>query len=108
MDSNWEEWKYKTRAMFQLAGLMKWIDGKTKEPELKDPDKTTTVEQTAIDESQEQDEETKALLVLGIHTPSELVHTYGATTVADMWKQLCRVKEPKGIHGIVNAYQTLF
>jgi hypothetical protein len=107
-DSNWEEWKYKTRAMFQLAGLMKWLDGEAKEPKPKDPGNVLAAEQTVMDEFQEWEEETKALLVLAIHTPSELAHTYGAATAADMWNQLCWVKEPKGIHGIVDAYQMIF
>ena len=43
-------------------------------------------------------------LVVTPGPPSELAYTYGAQTTAEMWKQLSHVKEPKGIHGIVNAY----
>ena len=34
--------------------------------------------------------------------------TYGAQTAAEMWKQLSDVKEPKGIHGVVNTYRAIF
>ena len=43
-----------------------------------------------------------------IRTRSRRHSTYGAQTTAEMWKQLSDVKEPKGIHGIVNAYRAMF
>ena len=33
---------------------------------------------------------------------------YGANNAAEMWKQLSDVKEPKGIHGVINAYRAMF
>ena len=48
------------------------------------------------------------ILQLAIGPPSELAHTYGANNAAEMWKQLSDVKEPKGIHGVVNAYRVIF
>ena len=107
-DSNWEHWKTQTRALFTLAGLIKWLDGTAIQIVPKDEDKPTKEEIEAIQQHDEKEQETQALLQLAIGPPSELAHTYGASTVSDMWKQLSNVKEPKGIHGVVNTYRAMF
>ena len=103
-DANWEHWKTRTRALFTLAGLIKWLDGMVTQPKPTDESKPMKEETEAIQQHQDKEQETQALLQLAIGPPSELAHTYGAQTAAEMWKQLSNVKEPKGIHGIVNAY----
>ena len=107
-DSNWEHWKMRTRALFTLAGLIKWIDGTAPHPSSVDKDKPTKEEIEKIEKYLEKEQETQALLQLAIGLPSELAHTYGAQNAAEMWRQLSDVKEPKGIHSIVNAYRAMF
>ena len=68
-----------------------------------DENKPTKEELEAIKKHQEKEQETQALLQLAIGPPSELAHMYGAQNAAEMWKQLSNVKEPKGIHRVVNA-----
>ena len=48
-------------------------------------------ETEAIQQHQDKEQETQALLQLAIGPPSELAHTYGALTAAEMWKQLSDV-----------------
>ena len=107
-DSNWEHWKTRTRALFTLAGLIKWLDGTAIQTIPTDESKPTKEETDAIQKYEDKELETQALLQLAIGPPSELAHTYGASMAAEMWKQLSDVKEPKGIHGVVNAYRAMF
>ena len=107
-NSNWEHWKTRTRALFTLAGLIKWFDGTITQPTPIDENKPKKEEMEAIEKHQEKEKETKALLQLAIGPPLELAHTYSANNAAEMWKQLSDVKEPKGIHGVINAYRAIF
>src|SRR6202453_5133651 len=107
-DTNWEHWKTRTRALFTLAGLIKWLDGTKIQPTPVDENKPTKEEIEAIGKHEEKEQETQALLQLAIGPPSELAHTYGAQSAAEMWKQLSDVKEPKGMHGVINAYRAMF
>ena len=43
-DMNWEHWKTRTRALFTLAGLIKWLDGMAIQPEPADENKPTKEE----------------------------------------------------------------
>ena len=103
-NANWEHWKTRTRALFTLAGLIKWLDGMVTQPKPTDESKPTKEETEAIQQHQDKEQETQALLQLAIGPPSELAHMYGAQTTAEMWKQLSNVAEPKGIQGVVNTY----
>ena len=77
-DSNWEHWKTRTRALFTLAGLIKWLDGTAIQPTPVDHNKPTKEEKEAIQQHLDKEQETQALLQLAIGPPSKLAHTYGA------------------------------
>ena len=71
-------WKTRTRALFTLAGLIKWLDGTVTQPKPIDENKPTKEEIEAPKKYQEKEQETQALLQLVIGPPSKLAHTYGA------------------------------
>ena len=84
------------------------LDGTITQPTPIDENKPMKEETEAIEKHQEKEQETQALLQLAIRPPSELAHTYSANNAAEMWKQLSDVKEPKGIHGVINTYRAIF
>ena len=86
-DMNWEHWKTRMRALFTLAGLIKWLDGTIVQPVPVDKNKLTKEEIEAIQKHEEKEQETQALLQLAIGPPSKLAHTYGASRDVETTQQ---------------------
>ncbi|KAK0232761.1 hypothetical protein IW262DRAFT_1422633, partial [Armillaria fumosa] len=84
-EDNWVPWKRRVTAILRERGLLKYAEGEMKG--MQTWDETDGKAQTQIE------------LTL---SDSQMIHIAGATTAADMWKQLKLVKEARGKLGILS------
>ena len=82
-------------AMFQDLGLEKYIVKDVKAPESADPTKPTAEEIEVKKKWTEGDGKACTWIELSIGN-AKMIHISGAITAAQMWDQLCMVKESKG------------
>ena len=87
-------------AMFQDLGLEKYIVKDVKAPESADPTKPTAEEIEAKKKWTEGDGKACTWIELSIGN-AEMIHISGMITAAQMWDQLCMVKESKGQLGVL-------
>ena len=82
-------------AVFQDLGLEKYIMKDAKAPGSADPKKLTLEELEAKKKWVEEDGKACTWIKLSIGN-AKMIHISGAITAAQMWEQLCMVKESKG------------
>jgi hypothetical protein len=104
---NWKEWKSQITSLLEMNGLDSFIDAGAAAPKAEDPAKLTGEEKKAISRWVAEDRLCFGLIKLTISS-EERVHTTGTTTSAALWKNLCDVKEPKGLLGALAARRQLF
>lgn len=104
--NNWIPWKQRVISLLTLAGLMPYISGT-----LQWPGSVATVPTSSEKSAQEAwdnyDLQVQSLLQLAV-SDIELVHLAGVSTGAAMWKQLCKVNEPKGTLAVLSARRCLY
>ena len=114
--TNWYEWKTHVSSLMILSGLLGYIDSTIPRPQIPQPSSQTptAAEAKAIEDAtkaqsdwEAKDREAHALLLISI-SGSELDHTKGAKTAAEIWLQLGTIKEPKSARAILVAWQRLF
>ena len=93
--NNWMPWKRRMLAVFRDLGLDKYIAKNTKAPESADPTKLTPEELEAQKKWTDGDGKARTRIKLSIRN-AKMIHISGTTTAAEMWDQLCTVKESKG------------
>ena len=104
---NWKEWKSQITSLLEMNGLDSFIDAEAAAPMADNPAKPTEEEKKAISRWVAEDKLCFGLIKLTISS-EERVHTTGTTTSATLWKNLCDVKEPKGLLGALAARRQLF
>ena len=92
---NWMPWKRRMLAVFRDLGLEKYIAKDAKALGSADPDKPTPQELEAQQKWTDGDGKARTQIELSIGN-AEMIHISGAMTAAQMWDQLCMVKESKG------------
>jgi hypothetical protein len=94
-------------AVFRDLGLDKYIAKDEKAPGLADPAKPTADELDAQKKWTDGDGKARTWIELSIGN-AEMIHISGATTAAEMWEQLCMVKESKGRLGVLATRRALY
>lgn len=94
-------------AIFREIDLEQYILESSKPPVYADAAKPTEDEKKAKKVWVEGDAKTRTRIELAIGD-SEMIHISGATTAAEMWKQLTTVKESKGRLGIIATRRMLY
>ena len=104
---NWKEWKSQITSLLKMNGLDLFIDAEAATPKADNPAKPMEEEKKVISRWVAEDKLCFGLIKLTISS-EEHVHTTGMMTSAALWKNLCDVKEPKGLLGVLAARQQLF
>ena len=109
--TNWYEWKTHVSSLMTLLGLLGYMDSSTLCPGIpksRSPNDPVVAEaQRSQREWDAKDQEAQALLLISI-LGSELNHTKGVKTAAEIWSQLCTIKEPKSTCAVLTACKRLF
>ena len=106
--NNWMPWKWQMLAVFWDLGLEKHIAKDAKAPESADTTKPETKEETEAKKKwAEGDGKACTQIELSIGN-AEMIHISGVITAAQMWDQLCMVKESKGQLGVLATRHTLY
>jgi len=94
-------------AVFQDLGLHKYIAKDIKAPGLANPTKPTMDELDVQKKWTDRDGKACTQIKLSIGN-AEMIHISSATTVAEMWDQLCMVRESKGRLGVLATRCVLY
>jgi hypothetical protein len=105
--NNWLPWKTRIEAICYDKKLMKYLNGTEAKPTAATPAAPKPDEQAAISAWEEQDGKARSIIVLNV-SDSEMVHVMGATTAANMWKNLKMVKESTGGVARLTAKRKLY
>jgi hypothetical protein len=105
-DASWMPWKRCITAILHDNKLEGYVDGSNNYPAPVDPAKPTTDEAKAIAKWKKGDGKARSKIELALGN-SQMIHLAGAQTAAQMWKQLCTVKEARGQLGILSYRRRL-
>ncbi len=104
--TSWMPWKRRITAILHDNDLEDYVDGTTACPAAADPSNPTAAETKSITEWKKKDGKARSKIELALGN-SQMIHLAGATTAAQMWKQLCTVKEARGQLGIMSYRRRL-
>ncbi|KAF7377116.1 hypothetical protein MSAN_00130600 [Mycena sanguinolenta] len=106
-EANWVPWKRRVTAILRERRLLKIVEGTMQKPAAIDPDKPTKDERKERERWEELDSKAQTQIELTL-SDSQMVHTAGAKTAAEMWSQLKQVKERSGKLGILSLRRRLY
>ena len=104
---NWMPWKRRMLTVFQDLGLEKFIMKEAKAPESVDSSKPT-LEEIEVKKKWDKGDGKACTQIELLIRNAEMIHISGAITAAQMWDQLCMVKESKGQLGVLATRHTLY
>lgn len=100
-------WKRRIMAILRDNELEGYVDGSERLPTPVDPNTVRANEQKLILAWKKGDGKARSKIELALGN-SQMVHIGGAATAAQMWAQLCTVKEARGQLGIMSYRQRLY
>src|ERR1700761_512114 len=106
-DTNWLGWKRRITSILRDRGLLKYVTGTATRPTPATANTPTADELKAMEEWDDNDARAQTQIELTL-SDSQMIHISGATTSAQMWKQLVTVKESRGKLGILSMRRRLY